>query len=68
MTVDCSEESDEEWRLRPRDVAAMFGVGVESVAEWSDRGLLPCRRALGGHRRYRPTQRTSVFCSIVKQA
>ena len=42
-----------EWSLRPGDVAKAFGVEVESVAEWSDRGWLPSRRTAGGHRRYR---------------
>jgi hypothetical protein len=43
------------WILRPMDVAKQFGVSTETVAHWSDRGLITVRKTAGGHRRYRPS-------------
>lgn len=37
----------------PAEVAALFGVDRRTVANWAARGILPCQRTLGGHRRYR---------------
>jgi excisionase family DNA binding protein len=53
VAVECKDGSIDEWRLRPQQVAQLFGVGLDALAEWADRGLLPCRRTVGGHRRYR---------------
>lgn len=54
-TFDKLRDDDSDWQLRPFDVARIFGVITETVASWSDRGLLPSRRTVGGHRRYRRT-------------
>nr|WP_277512249.1 BldC family transcriptional regulator [Cellulosimicrobium cellulans] len=39
--------------LTPGEVAALFGVGARTVANWSKSGRLKPLRTLGGHRRYR---------------
>ena len=38
--------------LRTADVAGLLGVSPKTVARWAKEGRLPCRRTLGGHRRY----------------
>ena len=38
--------------LRPADVAALLHVSPKTVTRWAKEGKLPCRRTLGGHRRY----------------
>jgi copper chaperone CopZ len=38
--------------LSRADVAEMFGVSPSTVTRWSDAGLLPTIKTLGGHRRY----------------
>jgi excisionase family DNA binding protein len=42
---------EEEW-LNLSDAAAMLGVHPSTLRNWSNQGLLPARRTLGGHRRY----------------
>jgi excisionase family DNA binding protein len=39
--------------LKPKEVAAMFGVHVHTVARWAADGKLTLVRTPGGHRRYR---------------
>jgi excisionase family DNA binding protein len=38
--------------LRPAEVAELLGVSPKTVSRWAKEGKLPCRRTLGGHRRY----------------
>jgi excisionase family DNA binding protein len=38
--------------MTPGEVAALFHVGVETVAVWGDEGLLTVVRTPGRHRRY----------------
>jgi excisionase family DNA binding protein len=38
--------------LLPNEVAALLHVSPKTVARWATDGRLPCRRTLGGHRRY----------------
>ena len=38
--------------LRSAQVAAILQVSPKTVARWAQQGRLPCRRTLGGHRRY----------------
>lgn len=38
--------------LTAGQVADLFGVDPKTVARWADQGRLPCRRTLGGHRRF----------------
>lgn len=39
--------------LRPREVAALFGVRTTSIARWAREGRLNAVLTPGGHRRYR---------------
>lgn len=39
--------------LAPGDVAAIFGVSIETVAAWADDGKLPHFRTPSGQRRFR---------------
>lgn len=36
------------------DVARRLGVTHDTIADWADKGHLPCWRTPGGHRRFRP--------------
>jgi excisionase family DNA binding protein len=38
--------------LRPREVAALFGVRPATIARWAREGRLTPLRTPGGHRRY----------------
>ena len=38
--------------LHPAEVAAILQVSPKTISRWAQQGLLPCRRTLGGHRRY----------------
>jgi excisionase family DNA binding protein len=40
--------------LRAAEVAARLHVSPKTIARWAKDGRLPCRRTLGGHRRYDP--------------
>ena len=44
-------KKDEEL-LRPREVAALFGVRPATIARWAREGRLTPIRTPGGHRRY----------------
>jgi excisionase family DNA binding protein len=41
--------------MTPAQVANLFGVTVQTVADWADAGTLACIRTPGGQRRYRRT-------------
>ncbi|AYD86271.1 MerR-like helix-turn-helix DNA binding domain protein [Microbacterium phage Efeko] len=41
-------------KLTAGQVAALFGVRVETVRRWADDGKLTCTRTLGGDRRFDP--------------
>ena len=40
--------------LRAGEVADRLHVTPKTVSRWAKEGRLPCRRTLGGHRRYDP--------------
>lgn len=40
--------------LTTGEVAALAGVDPSTVVAWAEDGRLPCRRTLGGHRRFDP--------------
>lgn len=42
----------EQQTLRPAELAALCRVHPATLKVWSDAGLIPCLRTLGGHRRY----------------
>jgi excisionase family DNA binding protein len=44
--------SDTDDLLRPREVAALFGVRTATIARWAREGKLTPLRTPGGHRRY----------------
>ena len=54
MSSPASEPSDEPL-LKPREVAALFGVRTTTIARWARIGRLQPLLTLGGHRRYRPS-------------
>ena len=39
--------------LTLKSAAAIIGVHPSTVRLWSDKGILPSQRTIGGHRRYR---------------
>ena len=43
---------EDEELLRPREVAALFGVHPATIARWAREGRLTPIRTPGGHRRY----------------
>jgi excisionase family DNA binding protein len=40
--------------LTASQAARQFHVSPNTVSRWARQGRLPCRRTLGGHRRYDP--------------
>jgi hypothetical protein len=44
---------DDDALLRPREVAAVFGVRTATIARWAREGRLTPLLTPGGHRRYR---------------
>jgi excisionase family DNA binding protein len=46
------QEDLQEDLLRPREVAAIFGVRTSTLARWARDGRLTPLRTPGGHRRY----------------
>jgi excisionase family DNA binding protein len=47
------QDLDDDTLLRPREVAAVFGVRTATIARWAREGRLTPLRTPGGHRRYR---------------
>jgi excisionase family DNA binding protein len=47
--------------LRPREVAALFGVRPSTIARWAREGKLAPLLTPGGHRRYRPADVREVL-------
>ena len=47
--------------LRPREVAAIFGVRPTTIARWAREGKLSPLLTPGGHRRYRPADIREVL-------
>lgn len=41
-----------EHNLSTTDLAFALSVSAETIRRWSDQGLIPHRRTIGGHRRY----------------
>lgn len=39
--------------LPPGEVAKLLGINPKTLTRQADKGLIPCVRTLGGHRRYR---------------
>jgi excisionase family DNA binding protein len=46
------QEDLQEDLLRPREVAAIFGLRTSTIARWAREGRLTPLRTPGGHRRY----------------
>lgn len=40
--------------LRPKDVEKEYGLSLNQLKVWEDKGLITPARTPGGHRRYRP--------------
>lgn len=47
------DDMDDDDLLLPGEVARIFRVDAKTVARWTRLGLLPCKRTIGGHRRFR---------------
>ncbi len=41
-----------EW-ISTKEAMQRLGVGATTIKRWADKGALPSRRTLGGHRRFR---------------
>jgi excisionase family DNA binding protein len=52
---------NDERLLRPREVAALFGVRPSTIARWAREGKLAPLLTPGGHRRYRPAEVREVL-------
>jgi excisionase family DNA binding protein len=57
------QNPDDEALLRPREVAALFGVRTTTIARWAREGRLSPLLTPGGHRRYRPANVREVLRS-----
>lgn len=59
---------DPDW-LRPAQAARLLGCSTRHVCDLADRGLLPCRRTPGGHRRFRraDVERLAKECGAAGQ-
>jgi excisionase family DNA binding protein len=53
--------------LRSAEAAAIFQVSPKTVARWAQKGLLPCERTLGGHRRYPEQAIRELVASLVQE-
>ena len=53
--------------LRSAQVAAILQVSPKTVARWAQQGRLPCRRTLGGHRRYPEPAIRELAASLVEE-
>jgi len=51
--------------LSTRDAAAYLGVGTTSIKRWTDEGVLPCVRTVGGHRRFRKSDLERLHKPVV---
>jgi len=47
--------------LTPTEVAELFAVDPKTVTRWAKKGLLPCFRTIGGHRRYRESDVRAAY-------
>jgi excisionase family DNA binding protein len=61
--TDLSHLSADGSLLRPREVAALFGVRPSTIARWAREGKLTPMLTPGGHRRYRPAEVYKVLGS-----
>lgn len=56
VAIGVPDENDEvaDWgrTLAPREVAAIFGVGVPTITRWADEDRFVVKRTLGGRRRF----------------
>jgi excisionase family DNA binding protein len=53
--------------LRAAEAAALLHVSPKTVSRWAKQGRLPCRRTLGGHRRYDPQQIQALVRALTHQ-
>ena len=53
--------------LRPAEAAELLGVHPKTVSRWAKEGRLPCRRTLGGHRRYPEHQIRELAAGLHQQ-
>ena len=53
--------------LRAAEVAAILQVSPKTISRWAQQGLLPCRRTLGGHRRYPEPAIRELAASLVEE-
>jgi len=60
--------SEQEVLLTPAEVASLFRVDPKTVTRWAKAGKLTSIRTLGGHRRYKESEVTSLLTSISKPA
>lgn len=47
--------------LTPAQAAQLAGVDPKTISRWTDKGLLPATRTLGGHRRIDPDTLTAAL-------
>jgi DNA-binding transcriptional MerR regulator len=44
---------NEDEMLMPSQASRLLPIGIDTLAEYADKNLIPCIRTIGGHRRYR---------------
>jgi transposase len=50
------DDLPDDFLLKPKEVADIFGVRTTTIARWARTGRLPSKLTVGGHRRYRWAQ------------